>query len=511
MESQVRHGGLIGRMALAYGLITAEQLAWCVQFQGRQVEPIRIGEILIHYGYLTQEQLDWLIRVQKAFDQNNNDEVTRLYGQGIPGAVEAGLNPFAVAMPRDAAPAQLGPNTSLRDFSLPAVQGSPYQTEGLLPGVAEDDAHPAVRGLRDGHTQTFLGSTALALETIDVDGEADRSLRRIEEILAKAIARDAADVHIQSGSALVARRYGLLERLGDDPLDRDDVEGMVKAITNEEQFAEFKEQGDVSLVWILNKVIRTRVSCFQGLRGPGIVLRIIPSEVPSLDQLLLPRTIARFTSWRQGLLLVNGPAGCGKTSTLAALVNLINEERPLHIITLEDPIEYLHHSALANVVQRQIPKHAQSYAQAPRAALRQDPDIILIGELRDRETVALAMSAAETGHLVMGTLTTPNATATVDRILGLFPPTQHALVCSRLAESLRGVVSQRLLPRLDQTGQVPLLEVLVNTSAVAQLIRQGRTYQLANQIETGRSVGMRTFEDSRKELVKAGLIDARRK
>jgi twitching motility protein PilT len=230
--------------------------------------------------------------------------------------------------------------------------------------------------------------------------------------------------------------------------------------------------------------------------------------VRDLAELGLGNELARFTTYHQGLVLVTGPSGCGKTSTLAALVNIINQERRDHIITAEDPIEYVHRSQRCVVNQREVGAHSESFPRVLRAALREDPDVIVLGELRDLETVSLALTAAETGHLVLGTLHTGGAIRTISRLIGLFPPEEQDQVRVQLAESLRAVISQRLVPLADGSGRAPALEIMVVTRAIANLIRERKLFQIHSMLQTGRSKGMRLLSDSLDDLVKRGLIGA---
>jgi twitching motility protein PilT len=264
--------------------------------------------------------------------------------------------------------------------------------------------------------------------------------------------------------------------------------------------------GDAEMIWELKDQLRLRVSCFRSARGPGAVFRIVPSDIPTLEDLGLPRIVARLATYHQGLALIAGAAGSGKTSTVAALVNLINEERKQHIIILEELIEFVHKPINSNVIHRQIPEHSDTFAGALKAAFREDPDVIVIGEMRDLETISLAMSAAETGHLVLATVHTTDCVGTIDRIIGAYPYSQQAQIRAMLSESLRGIVSQKLVLRADNMGRVPAVEVVFNTPGVAQLIRSGTTFQIPNAIQMGREVGMRQFSDSLARLARVGLI-----
>ena len=284
--------------------------------------------------------------------------------------------------------------------------------------------------------------------------------------------------------------------LDDQPLSSVEAAQMIEEILDDELRALLALRGQVDFDYALPEAARFRANAYRQQRGMDAVFRAIPSRPPSLASLGLPESLARLADFHQGMVLITGPAGCGKSSTLAALLHIINQSRSDHIITVEDPVEYLHPSLRCIVNQRQVGPHTQSFARALRAALREDPDVIAIGELRDLETIALAITAAETGHLVLGTLHTNNAIRTVNRILGVFPPNQQAQMRTMISESLRAVVSQRLLLRADGNGRVPALEILFGTKAVANLIRDNKTFQIRSVLQTGASHGMVQLEAS---------------
>ena len=264
--------------------------------------------------------------------------------------------------------------------------------------------------------------------------------------------------------------------------------------------------GQVDLAYDAPGLGRFRTNVYRQARGTDAVFRAIPPEPPTLESLGLPASLAKFADYHQGLVLVTGPAGCGKSATLAALVHLINASRRDHIITIEDPIEVIHPSLSCVVNQREVGNHTQSFSRALRAALREDPDVIAIGELRDLETISLAITAAETGHLVIATLHTSSAIRTINRLLGVFPPNQQEQIRTMLSESLRAVISQRLVARADGTGRVAALEILIATKAVGNLIRENKTFQLKSVLQTGSTHGMFLLDFSLTELVKSGVI-----
>jgi twitching motility protein PilT len=331
-------------------------------------------------------------------------------------------------------------------------------------------------------------------------------VRALDRLLTQALAMGASDLHIHSGSPLKVRIHGRMSDLEGGLLDARTAERMVLEILNEEQIEALRQRGQVDFAYSLPGVGRFRSNAYRQQRGMDAVFRAIPPQPPHLEELGLPSSLARFANFHQGMVLLTGPAGCGKSSTLAALVNIINQDRDDHIITIEDPIEYIHPSKRCVVNQRQVGPHTGSFARALRAALREDPDIIAIGELRDLETISLALTAAETGHLVLATLHTNNAIRTVNRILGVFPPNQQDQIRTMVSESLRAVVSQRLVARADGNGRVPALEVLVVNKAVGNLIRENKTFQIKSVLQTGGSQGMCLLDASLQELVKNRVI-----
>ena len=335
----------------------------------------------------------------------------------------------------------------------------------------------------------------------------ERPPETLLRLMHEAFELGASDIHLHAGARPWYRRLGEIVTGGSGVSEPDDVRDALSALMTEEQLATLEEHGDVDFAWQIPGSIRFRVNAFADARGLGVSLRLVPATPPSLTDLALPRLLARCVSFHQGLVLVTGPSGCGKTSTVAALVRLINEERRQNVITVEDPIEYLHAPMESNVLQRQLGEHVPSFSDALRGALRQDPDVIVVGEMRDLETISLALSAAETGHLVLGTMHTSGAVGTIDRVVGSFPAAQQPAVRSMLSESLRAVVSQRLVMRRDRKARLPLVELVWATPAVANLIREGRTFQLPNLIQLGRQAGMCSFEDSLDELVAAGLVE----
>ncbi len=329
---------------------------------------------------------------------------------------------------------------------------------------------------------------------------------RLDTLLTAAVLRRASDIHVHSVAPIRVRIDGRLQELDSEMLDPETANEIIREILTPEQNAAIDAHGQVDFAYTIPGIGRFRSNAYRQQRGLDAVFRAIPPEPPTLADLGLPETLARLCNYHQGMVLITGPAGCGKSSTLAALLRILNGERRDHIITIEDPIEYIHRSNQCVVNQRQVGRHTGSFARTLRAALREDPDIIALGELRDLETISLALTAAETGHLVIATLHTSNAIRTINRILGVFPPEQQEQIRTMVSESLRAVVSQRLVNRADGQGRVIALEVLVCNKAVGNLIRENKTFQIRSVLQTGAAQGMCLLDASLADLVKKGII-----
>lgn len=328
----------------------------------------------------------------------------------------------------------------------------------------------------------------------------------IEKLLVFSYEQKCSDLHITVGSTPMVRLNGELKKVGTYLLTPTNTLEMAKGITTTEQLEMFSKLGEIDFSYEMEGLCRFRVNLFRQKGAVAIVCRVINAKPPSLQDLDTPDVIRKFAHQHQGLLLVTGPTGSGKSTTLAALIDYINEQMNKHIITLEDPIEYIHQHKNSLVNQREIGQDSLSFAAGLRASLRQDPDVILVGEMRDLETIQIAVTAAETGHLVLATLHTTSAPQTIDRIIDVFPGDQQQQIRVQLASVLLGVVSQRLLPTADQSSRVAVQEILVNTSGVANLIRSDKNHQIKSMIETGRNVGMQTMEMDANKLVREGRI-----
>jgi twitching motility protein PilT len=306
----------------------------------------------------------------------------------------------------------------------------------------------------------------------------------------------ASDLHMMSGQQPVLRVRGEMERVKFKVLENDELKKMLYEICPEDRIKSFEESGDMDFGYEIPGLARYRCNFFQQKYGIGAVFREIPSDIMTCDDLGLPKVIAKLASLPKGLVLVTGPTGSGKSTTLAAIVDEANKTRKDHILTVEDPIEFVHKSQQCVINHREVGTHTKSFAAALRGALREDPDIIMVGEMRDLETISLAMEASMTGHLVFGTLHTMNAMKTVDRIIEIFPANQQEQVRSTLADALKAVVSQTLFKRIDVKGRVAALEILICTPAVRNLIRESKTYQIASVMQTGKKYGMQTIDDA---------------
>jgi len=319
----------------------------------------------------------------------------------------------------------------------------------------------------------------------------------------------ASDLHISVGCEPVLRRHGSLMRLPGPALTAARTEDLLFAVLNDDQKKRIAKEKALDFCYKVAGQGRYRTCVLKQRLGWDGAFRVVNARVPRFEELGLPAHIRRFADYHQGLVLITGPNGCGKSTTMAALMDLINEQRADHIITIEDPIEYEFAPVKCQISQREVGAHTESFAAALRAALREDPDVIMIGELRDLETMSLAMRAAETGHLVFGTLHTTSAARTIDRIVDVFPPDEQPQIRSMISESIRGIVCQQLLPRGDGTGRVAAVEVMINTPAVGNMIRERKLFQMPSVLQTGKKQGMQLLDNSLLELVRENVIEGR--
>ncbi|HYC35657.1 MAG TPA: type IV pilus twitching motility protein PilT [Usitatibacter sp.] len=328
----------------------------------------------------------------------------------------------------------------------------------------------------------------------------------IAELLAFSVKNKASDLHLSAGLPPMIRVHGDVRRINVPPLEHKDVHGMVYDIMNDSQRKVYEETLEVDFSFEIPNLARFRVNAFNQNRGAGAVFRTIPSKVLSLEDLNAPKIFGEIANQPRGLVLVTGPTGSGKSTTLAAMVNHVNENEYGHILTVEDPIEFVHESKKCLMNQREVGPHTLSFSNALRSALREDPDIILVGEMRDLETIRLAMTAAETGHLVFGTLHTSSAAKTVDRIIDVFPAAEKEMIRAMLSESLRAVISQTLCKTKDGSSRVAAHEIMIGTPAIRNLIREAKVAQMYSAIQTGGGLGMQTLDQNLQDLVKRNLI-----
>ncbi|GGI85859.1 type IV pilus twitching motility protein PilT [Legionella impletisoli] len=327
----------------------------------------------------------------------------------------------------------------------------------------------------------------------------------ITELLGFAVKNKSSDLHLSAGMPPMIRVDGDLRKINVPPMDHKDVIKIIYDIMNDKQRKDYEEKLETDFSFEIANLSRFRVNAFNQARGAAAVFRTIPSKILSLDDLNLPSVFTDMASYPKGLVLVTGPTGSGKSTTLAAMIDFINSTRYDHILTVEDPIEFVHHSNKSLVNQREVHKDTYSFSAALRSALREDPDVILVGELRDLETIRLAMTAAETGHLVFGTLHTNSATKTINRIIDVFPGEEKAMVRSMLSESLQAVVAQTLLKKVGG-GRVAALEIMICNSAIRNLIREDKVAQMYSSIQTGQAQGMLTLDQHLSKLVSDNLI-----
>jgi twitching motility protein PilT len=335
------------------------------------------------------------------------------------------------------------------------------------------------------------------------------SPRRIDEFLREVLVKNGSDLHFIAGDPPRIRLYGEIMELRPEPLEMAFVEELLREIMPRQAAQRLEEKHGADFAYIIPGVSRFRVNVLRQLNGLGAVFRAIPSKALTLDQLNMPDAVRNLCRVNNGLILVTGKTGSGKSTTLAAMIDDLNTRLKGHILTVEDPIEFVHTRKSCLVSQREIGTHSPSFASALHSALRADPDVILVGELRDYETMSIAVTAAEMGILVMGTLHTNGAAATVDRMVNAFPADKQAHVRAMLSTSLRGVISQQLIPRAGRPGRVAALEILVNTAAVANLVRQGKLDQLENTMQSGASFGMRTMDSAIHELLEKAVISGK--
>jgi twitching motility protein PilT len=385
---------------------------------------------------------------------------------------------------------------------------------GLLDTIVKADPDPLVQekairvvarlaGEPDPGDRDEAGGT---LKPVDFSAIPEAS---VHDLLRHARAIGASDLHIAAGTVPHVRIHGRLSSLPLPVTDAERARELIRSILSGDRPERLERERQIDFCYRDAALGRFRTNVFYERRGMNAVFRLVPQAIPTLRDIGLPENLWDITNYSQGLVLVTGSAGCGKSTTLAALVDHINQNKRCHILTIEDPIEYVHANKESLVNQREIPSHSVSFARALRQALREDPDVVLVGEMRDLETIALALTASETGHLVLATLHTTTAATTVDRIINAFPPEQQGQTRMTVADSLRAVISQTLLPHRDGNGRVAAFEILRNTPSVAGLIREGRTFQIPTAMQTGAGAGMTLMDAALLQLVRESRIDPR--
>ena len=523
-------------------LIDMDQLNAATSVQSRsEAEGKKLGEVMLELGFIDSPQLKKLEELQRSVlakhRQKQAAALAARQGGGAAAATPQAAPAVSPTPAKPATPSNAATPRAARAASAPTATASetatatpaaqrpqaPPVAKPLPPGPASAAAAeprpaappqptaPAVQPPPTEDTTSDTSERITAPESVESLGLSALSptssdLERLKALLRGAIDAGASDIHIHSGAAARVRLNGVRTQTDAQLLSDEDTERMVMSVLSEDERLELLRYGELDACCDIPGLGRFRTNVYRQQRGFDAVLRSVSAEPPTLDQLGLPSWLAKYTSYHQGMVLITGPAGCGKSATMAAMVNLINEEREDHILTVEDPIEIVHPSKRCLVNQRHAGRHTGSFARALRAALREDPDVIVIGELRDLETISLAMTAAETGHFVLATLHTNNAVRTINRMIGAFPSNQQSQVRTMLSESLRAVISQRLVPRADETGRIPALELLVINKAIGNMIREEKTIQIRSSIQTGAAHGMMLLEQSLDALVRAGTI-----
>jgi twitching motility protein PilT len=333
-------------------------------------------------------------------------------------------------------------------------------------------------------------------------------MAKLDSILRMGIQAQASDVHISPGNPFIVRQFGRLRKVKSPELTSDQTSSLIREILSPSQQQALEQNLQLDFSYELDGLARFRGNAIIQRRGLTATFRVIPLRIPKLDELGLPPVVRKFCDFHQGLILVTGATGQGKSTTLASMIDLINSTRPVHILTVEDPVEFIHPLKKGIVNQRQLGLHTRSFANALRAALREDPDVIMVGELRDLDSIRLAVTAAETGHLVLGTLSTSSGPKTVDRMIDSFPPDEQNQIRTMLAEGLRAVITQKLLRAADGDGQVLACEILIGTVPLANLIRSEKTFQIPSVMQTSRSQGMQSMDDAIQQILQDGKITA---
>lgn len=519
------HDLLIGKLAVHYKLLTKEQLAEIIGQFRQSGSHLPFDAYLVAEDHLAPEVLAKLRKAREVV-------LAKRSGRGagedapVPAAPEAPLSPPPSPVAPSAEPATEGLPAVAASEPLPALvpDGVADETAPIDIGSTVGEEPPSIEVVpittpaedpsadpAEVEPESAAASDPVPVLVSEPESEPASLLAydietSLDQLLTQTVVMGASDLHLHAGAPLKLRLNGHLQDAHPEVLDTEACERLILGILDAEQQEQLRAHKQLDFAYQLDGVGRFRANAYRQQRGLDAVLRAIPPEPPTFASLGLPDSLSELMSFHQGIVLITGPAGCGKSSTMAAMVELLNQDRPDHVLTVEDPIEYVFQSKSCLINQRQVGPHTASFARALRAALREDPDVIAIGELRDLETISLALTAAETGHLVLGTLHTSSAIRTINRLLGVFPPEQQSQIRTMVSESLRAVVSQRLLARADGNGRVPALEVLINNKAVGNLIRDSKTFQLRSVMQTGMESGMCLLDHSLRQLVAAGTV-----
>jgi len=524
---------LVGRLAIQLKMLTPDEVERAMAESISSDNP-RLPQVLLQMGLLNREQLTKLQQVQQDLvEKHRAKKDAEASGSGTRPPVagpaptptppkpvrEADIHAAAEHAATVSTPMTSRDVDALREPPSAGAESAPQKPIPSEP-IAESPAPSPPLATSEpvaapAHSPTASAPPQPAAAVAAQDGEfslelpvpdpAPQDREKLESLLAEGAANHASDIHLHAGAPLKTRVNGEFV-VSEGNIESESVERMVSAALTPEQRRILSRDGELDFCFDLPGVGRFRANAYRQQRGLDAVFRTIPDTPPTLEELGLPEDLKKYTDYHQGMVLITGPAGCGKSATLAALVNHINENRNEHVLTVEDPIEIIHPSKQCLVNQRHAGHHTSSFARALRGALREDPDIIVIGELRDLETISLAMTAAETGHFVLATLHTSNAVRTVNRMIGAFPSNEQDQVRAMLSESLRAVLSQRLVPTADGQRRVPALELLVINRAIGNLIRDEKTVQIRSSMQTGKAHGMYLLEQSLNDLVAAGTI-----
>lgn len=435
---------------------------------------------------------------------DNDNFFNKFFGSGdgaqkppAPGGAPA--HPPSTGVPRPPAPPAAQPPAST---GIPRPPGAPAPTGIPRPPTAQPPAPTGIPPARPPAATAPVAAPAQARRTGQIDSEE----YAITDLLRLVVEKAGSDLHLTVGSPPMMRLQGKLWPTDLPPLTAKDTKRLIFEFLNNDQRDRFERDLELDISYEIPEVSRYRCNIFNNRLGIGAVFRVIPSKIKTVADLKLPPILSDLARRNKGLILVTGPTGSGKSTTLAAMVDQVNDERQDHILTIEDPIEFVHRHKRCIVNQREIGVNTKSFAAALRSALREDPDVILVGEMRDYETISLAVTAAETGHLVFATLHTPSAAQSVDRVVDVFPAHQQDQIRTQLADALQGIIAQQLIPTMDGMSRVCALEILVNVPAVANLIRENKTFQLTSIMQTSKQMGMQTMDQALMDLVKLRKI-----